>query len=131
MTVLRYTGYTRLAGVSCGAVAELTELLVERSVKGLSTLGHEKRRWLKSVKQHKIDQRPIARLRIPESQARYTSYIVKFVCYFLRIIADEEARITQVRARRDDDSDSGSVTTASSENSDSTGWISSREVGGN
>ncbi|KAI9882030.1 MAG: hypothetical protein M1823_006233, partial [Watsoniomyces obsoletus] len=111
--------------------AKLTELLVERSVKGLSTLAHETRRWLKSAKPHEVDQRPIARLQNPESQARYASYIVKFVCYFLRIIADEESRITQMRARRDNDIDSDSVTTESSEDSDGTGSISGREGNGN
>ncbi|KAJ8118474.1 hypothetical protein OPT61_g566 [Boeremia exigua] len=73
--------------------AKLTELLVERSVKGLSTLARETRRWLRSAKRQEIDQRPIARLQNPESQARYAGYIVKFVCYALRFVADAEARI--------------------------------------
>jgi hypothetical protein len=47
--------------------AKLTELLVERSVKGLSTLARETRRWLKSAKRQEIDQRPITRLQNPES----------------------------------------------------------------
>jgi superfamily II DNA helicase RecQ len=115
--------------------AELTELLVNRSVKGLLTLAHETRRWLKSAKQNEIDQRPMARLQNPESETRYASYIVKFVCYFLRIIADEETRIARVRTRRDDDSDdnsdSESVTTDSSAESDRAAWSSSREADGN
>ena len=73
--------------------AKLTELLVERSVKGLSTLARETRRWLRSAKRQEIDQRPIARLQNPESQARYAGYIVKFVCYALRFVADAEARL--------------------------------------
>jgi hypothetical protein len=47
--------------------AKLTELLVERSVKGLSTLARETRRWLRSAKRQEIDQRPMARLQNPES----------------------------------------------------------------
>ena len=73
--------------------AKLTELLVERSVQGLSTLARETRRWLRSAKRQEIDQRPIARLQNPESQARYASYMVKFVCYALRFVADAEARL--------------------------------------
>jgi hypothetical protein len=75
--------------------AELTERLLERSVKGLSTLALETRRWLRSAQPTKIDPRPLARLQNPESQSVYASYVVKFVCYYLRIIADEGARIAQ------------------------------------
>jgi hypothetical protein len=71
--------------------ARLVELLVERSVAGLSTLPRETRRWLRSAKRQEVDPHPLARLQNPESQARYASYIVKFVCYFLRILADVEA----------------------------------------
>jgi hypothetical protein len=63
--------------------AKLTELLVERSVKGLSTLAQETRRCLRSAKRQEVDQRPIARLQNPESYARYASYMVKFICYAL------------------------------------------------
>jgi hypothetical protein len=35
-------------------------MLVERSVKGLSTLAQEIRRWLKSAKRQEINQQPIA-----------------------------------------------------------------------
>jgi hypothetical protein len=73
--------------------AKLTELLVERSVKGLSTLAQETRRWLRSAKRQEVDQRPMARLQNPESQARYASYMVKCVCYALRLAADAEARM--------------------------------------
>ena len=72
--------------------AKLVELLVEQSVQGLSTLGRETRRWLRSAKRQEIDQRPLARLQNPESQVRYAGYMVKFVCYFLRIIADAGQR---------------------------------------
>jgi hypothetical protein len=47
--------------------AKLTKLLVERSVKGLSTLARETRRWLRSAKRQEVDQRPMARLQNPES----------------------------------------------------------------
>jgi hypothetical protein len=72
--------------------AKLTELLVERSVKGLSTLARETRRWLRSAKRQEVDQRPMARLQNPESQACYANYMIKFVCYALRFVADAEAR---------------------------------------
>ena len=35
----------------------------------------------------------MARLQNPESQARYAGYMVKFVCYALRFVANAEARI--------------------------------------
>lgn len=72
--------------------ANAVEKLVEQSVAGLSSLPRETRRWLRSAQATEIDQRPMARLQNPESQARYAGYIVMFVCYFLRVIADEEAR---------------------------------------
>jgi hypothetical protein len=61
-------------------------------VKGLATLPQEIRRWLRSAKREAPDTRPLGRLQNPESQARYARYIAKFVCFYLRIIADEEAR---------------------------------------
>jgi hypothetical protein len=47
--------------------AELTEKLIEQSVRGLATLLRETRRWLRSAKQAEADQRPLARLQNPES----------------------------------------------------------------
>jgi hypothetical protein len=70
--------------------AQLIERLIERCVKGLATLPQETQRWLRSAQQTDIDQRPLARLQNPESQAVYASYIVRFVCFYLRVIADEE-----------------------------------------
>ena len=75
--------------------AELVEALMERSVAGLSTLARQTRRWLRSAQQTEVDQRPLARLQNPESQARYAGYMVRFVCYMLRIVADEEARMAR------------------------------------
>ena len=63
--------------------------------------------------------RPLARLQNPESQATYASYMVKFVCYLLRILADEERRIAQFRQGSVDDSDAA-------EESDTTSSGSSR-----
>lgn len=54
----------------------LVELLVNRSVAGPSTLR----------RQHEVEQRPMARLQNPE-------YLVMFVWYILRIVADGEARV--------------------------------------
>ncbi|KAF2626978.1 hypothetical protein BU25DRAFT_469294 [Macroventuria anomochaeta] len=88
--------------------AELTEPLVERSVRGLATLPQEIRRWLRSAKQSEVDPRPLARLQNPESQTVYASYMVRFVCFFLRVLGDEEHRISRVRQRRVD-SDSEEV----------------------
>lgn len=92
--------------------AELTERLVERSVRGLATLPHELRRWLRSAKLSEADTRPLARLQNPESQAQYASYMVKFVCFYLRVLADVEQRIIRVREGR---FDCDSEETASSE----------------
>jgi hypothetical protein len=47
--------------------AELTENLIEQSVRGLATLLDETRRWLKSAKQAEVDVRPLARMQNPES----------------------------------------------------------------
>jgi superfamily II DNA helicase RecQ len=77
--------------------AELTERLIEKCVKGLWTLPHEVRRYLRSAKPTEPDTRPLGRMQNPESQARYASYMVKFVCFYLRILADEEVRILQYR----------------------------------
>ncbi|KAL6169147.1 hypothetical protein ACJQWK_05505 [Exserohilum turcicum] len=49
--------------------AKLTEELIERSVRGLATLPRELQRWLRSAQQTVVDQRPLARLQNPESQA--------------------------------------------------------------
>jgi hypothetical protein len=70
---------------------KLTEELVEKSVSGLSTLHRDTRRWLRSAKREEMDLRPLARLQNPSSQARYAGYMARFVCYFLRITADEIA----------------------------------------
>ncbi|KAL1640484.1 hypothetical protein SLS61_010254, partial [Didymella pomorum] len=81
-------------------VAQLTEGLVERSVKGLATLTQELRRWLRSAKREEPDVRPLARLQNPESQAVYASYMVRFVCFYLRVLADEEQRIVRFREQQ-------------------------------
>ncbi|CAO2655088.1 Nn.00g101520.m01.CDS01, partial [Neocucurbitaria sp. VM-36] len=85
--------------------AKLTETLIEKCVKGLSTLARETRRWLRSAAPNDIDVRPLARLQNPESQAVYAGYIVKFVCYYLRIVADEELRIERAAQLVDSESD--------------------------
>jgi hypothetical protein len=68
---------------------------VERSVRGLSTLPQEIHQYLHSAKPAEPNTQPLGQLQNPESQARYTGYIVKFVCFYLQIIADEEAQILQ------------------------------------
>ncbi|KAF2279841.1 uncharacterized protein EI97DRAFT_429630 [Westerdykella ornata] len=107
--------------------AELVELLIERSVQGLSTLGWETRRWLRSARQEEVDVWPMARLQNPESQARYAGYMVKFVCYLLRIIADREVRVAmQDSSNEEDISNSDSSESESMENSHDRGSSSSR-----
>lgn len=97
----------------------LVEKLLERSVSGLSSLARETRRWLRSAQQFEIDQRPFARLQNPESQARYAGYIVMFVCYFLRIIANEERREAESSDDSSDESTNDSTDDSSSKYSDS------------
>jgi hypothetical protein len=81
--------------------AQLTERLIEKCVKGLANLPQETRRWLRSARQTKVGQRPLARLQNPESQATYAGYMVRFVCFYLRLIADEEARVDAYLPQRD------------------------------
>ncbi|KAI1668018.1 hypothetical protein L13192_07154 [Pyrenophora tritici-repentis] len=92
--------------------AKLTEQLIEKGVKGLSTLPRETRRWLRSAQQSEIDQRPLARLQNAESQATYTNYVVRFVCYYLRIISDEESRLEEPQLQEDSVEDSVSSSDA-------------------
>jgi hypothetical protein len=76
------------------------------------------RRWLKSVSQYKVDQRPIARLQNPESQVQCTSYMNRLLCYCLRIVLREagqaqssgggESRGAENSGRTDEEDDSGS-----------------------
>jgi superfamily II DNA helicase RecQ len=87
--------------------AELTEKLIEQSVRGLATLPDETRRWLKSAKQTEVDVRPLARMQNPESQATYAGYMVRFVCFYLRIIADEERRVDEFLSQGSQLVDSG------------------------
>lgn len=87
--------------VKLQAAAQLTEQLIENCVKGLATLPQETRRWLRSARQTEVDQRPLARLQNPESQATYASYIVRFVCFYLRILEDEEAQVDEYILQRD------------------------------
>lgn len=75
--------------------ADLTGKLIEQSVKGLATLPRETRRWLESAKQAEADLRPLARLQNPGSQATYTGHMIRFVCFYLYIIADEKSRVDE------------------------------------
>ena len=95
--------------------AQLAEGLIERSVKGLATLPQELRRWLRSAKQSEIDVRPLGRLQNPESQAVYASYIVRFVCFYLRVLGDEEQRIMRFQQQRDTAARSESSAASSSD----------------
>ena len=58
----------------------------------------------------------MARLQNPESQATYAGYYIKFVCYFLRIVADEQ---TRAGSGSGDSSNSSDSETSSSNGSDS------------
>ena len=65
--------------------ATIVEQAIKQAVSGLSTLGLESRRWLRSPNAEQIDLRPMARLQNPESQKRYAGYMKRFVCYLLRV----------------------------------------------
>jgi superfamily II DNA or RNA helicase len=67
------------------AVPQTMETLIEECVKGLPTLGHVIRRWLRSAKASEPDVRPLARLQNEESQKRYAGYMTRFLCYTLRV----------------------------------------------
>jgi hypothetical protein len=68
-----------------GDIPEKVEALIEECVKGLPTLEHVIRRWLRSAKASEPDVRPLARLQNEDSQKRYAGYIIRFVCYTLRV----------------------------------------------
>ena len=65
--------------------AHVVERAVEQAVAGLSTLGLETRRWLRSPNAEQIDTRPMARLQNSDSQKRYAGYTKRFICYLLRV----------------------------------------------
>jgi hypothetical protein len=65
---------------------KLNSALIEKCVVGLSSLDNETRRWLKSAKHSEIDQRPLARLQNVESQQTYAVYMVRLLCYSLRVL---------------------------------------------
>jgi hypothetical protein len=63
----------------------------------------------------------MARLQNPESQARYASYMVKFVCYALRFVADAEARMIAQESSdevSDEDEDEGEANTDSGDDNE-------------
>jgi hypothetical protein len=100
---------------------------VEQAVAGLSTLGLESRRWLRSANAEQVDVRPIARLQNSESQKRYAGYIKRFICYLLRILTAQEVGsedsesdtfYSQVGAESELNSDTKSRTGASSHRKD-------------
>ena len=67
-------------------VVAAVDAMIEQSVAGLSTLGLETRRWLRSPKRGEVDVRPLSRLQNRASQQRYAGYWKQFVCYALRVI---------------------------------------------
>jgi superfamily II DNA or RNA helicase len=66
-------------------IPKKVEALIEECVKGLPTLGHVIRRWLRSAKASEPDVRPLARLQNEDSQKRYAGYMSRFICYTLRV----------------------------------------------
>ena len=82
-------------------VPKRVEGLVEECVKGLPTLGHVIRRWLRSAKASEPDARPMARLQNEDSQKRYAGYMTRFVCYTLRVWESCEA--TGLRSGEEED----------------------------
>ena len=59
--------------------------------------------------------RPLGRLQNPESQAVYASYIVRFVCFYLRVLGDEEQQIMRFQQQRDTAAQSESSAASSSD----------------
>ena len=99
--------------------AAIVEQTIEQAVSGLSTLGLESRRWLRSPNAEQIDLRPMARLQNPESQKRYAGYMKRFVCYLLRVYNAQEMGAdssgsdsfqTQLGVESEPDSDTNSQT---------------------
>ena len=79
-------------------VPKKVEAMIEECVKGLPTLGHVIRRWLRSAKASEPDVRPMARLQNEDSQKRYSGYMTRFVCYTLRVWKScEDAGIADFR----------------------------------
>ena len=94
----------RLPGRDEGTLEDVpkrVEGLVEECVKGLPTLGHVIRRWLRSAKASEPDARPMARLQNEDSQKRYAGYMTRFVCYTLRVWESCEA--TGLRSGEEED----------------------------
>lgn len=94
----------RLPGRDEGTLEDVpkrVEALVEECVKGLPTLGHVIRRWLRSAKASEPDARPMARLQNEDSQKRYAGYMTRFVCYTLRVWESCEA--TGLRSGEEED----------------------------
>ena len=94
----------RLPGRDEGTLEDVpkrAEGLVEECVKGLPTLGHVIRRWLRSAKASEPDARPMARLQNEDSQKRYAGYMTRFVCYTLRVWESCEA--TGLRSGEEED----------------------------
>jgi hypothetical protein len=84
-------------------VSDQVEALVEESVKGLPTLGHVIRRWLRSAKASEPDVRPMARLQNADSQKRYAGYMTRFICYTLQVWESCEAVRNTGSGRADED----------------------------
>jgi hypothetical protein len=95
---------------------EIVDRAVERSVAGLMSLAQETRRWLRSVKRGEVDVRPMGRLQNPESQARYTRYMKRFVCYCLRIVEAGAQHAREQIGQQDSDHESRSSNNNSSQN---------------
>jgi hypothetical protein len=86
-------------------VSDQVEALVEECVKGLPTLGHVIRRWLRSAKASEPDVRLMARLQNEDSQKQYAGYMTRFICYTLRVWESCEAIKNTSSDRADDDDD--------------------------
>jgi hypothetical protein len=89
-------------------VVELNISLVERCVSRLSTLDHETRQWLRSVKQAEADVRPLARLQNSDSQQRYTVYTARLLCYCLRVLESVENSTAEMDPDEQTESDEDS-----------------------
>jgi len=88
---------------------ELNSALIERCVRGLSSLDNETRRWLRSAKHSEIDQRPLARLQNVESQQTYAVYMARLLCYSLRVLqsCEDTGRSEEAADMQQGESESG------------------------
>lgn len=74
---------------------KIVEQAIDTSVRGLSTLSIETRRWLKSPKPKDPDVRPLGPFQCRATQTRAAKVWARVICYCLRLVAAEEGEDDQ------------------------------------